>query len=294
MACRCSGWGGGDACPAAPLGCADLHSRHALASACCEPQANPHPTATQPVHASRLTLPGKHLPAIPTCGSGLRPPAVPTRHLLLQLYPHVPRAFLVRHAPPAVASLAYFHFQPARAERSKGLRGGASPLLLPPPRRPPPGSSSSSSSRACALVEARPTGDSQLNQWLPSEDVLQVGGQGQGAVAARQGAVLTWPWCLTMANWAFDPDPAAAPGRVGAAGLAMVVMWQAGHSIPSGRVGATTQPTPPPCCACLCVPCMQRSEFLLPLADAATRELYSQLLQGGRSAGGSSQLLQGG
>lgn len=60
--------------------------------------------------------------------------------------------------------------QPVHAERSKGLRGGASPLLLPdaPVQR--------RGSKACSLLElAGPLpGSSQLDQLLPSKEVLQL------------------------------------------------------------------------------------------------------------------------
>lgn len=59
--------------------------------------------------------------------------------------------------------------QPVHAQRSKGLRGGASPLLLPDAPAPRRGA------RACSLLEpaAPPPGSSQLDQLLPSEEVLQ-------------------------------------------------------------------------------------------------------------------------
>lgn len=55
------------------------------------------------------------------------------------------------------------------AQRSKGLRGGASPLLLPggPTRR--------GSGGGCSLLEPGepPSGSSQLEQLLPSREVLE-------------------------------------------------------------------------------------------------------------------------
>ena len=62
--------------------------------------------------------------------------------------------------------------QPVHAQRSKGLRGGASPLLLPgrPWRR-----GSGGGTGACSLLEPRqlPSGSSQLEQLMPSEEVLE-------------------------------------------------------------------------------------------------------------------------
>lgn len=72
----------------------------------------------------------------------------------------------VRTATPAPPAL-----QPVHAQRSKGLRGGASPLLLPdaPQQRRGGGG------QACSLLEpaAPPPGSSQLDHMLPSEDVLR-------------------------------------------------------------------------------------------------------------------------
>jgi hypothetical protein len=63
--------------------------------------------------------------------------------------------------------------QPVHAQRSKGLRGGASPLLLP--GRPWRRGSSGGAAGACSLLEPRqlPSGTSQLERLMPSEEVLE-------------------------------------------------------------------------------------------------------------------------
>ncbi|KAL4444599.1 hypothetical protein ABPG77_002416 [Micractinium sp. CCAP 211/92] len=72
-------------------------------------------------------------------------------------------------ASPLLPAWLELGLQPVHAERSKGLRGGASPLLLPdaPVQR--------RGSKACSLLEPAgpPPGSSQLDQLLPSEEVLQ-------------------------------------------------------------------------------------------------------------------------
>ena len=57
--------------------------------------------------------------------------------------------------------------QPVHAQRSKGLRGGASPLLLPGTAAKP--------AAACSLLEpaGSPPGSAALDQLLPSTEVLQ-------------------------------------------------------------------------------------------------------------------------
>lgn len=63
--------------------------------------------------------------------------------------------------------------QPVHAQRSKGLRNGASPLLLPggPWRR----GSGGPGAAACSLLEpaAPPPGSAALEQLLPSREVLE-------------------------------------------------------------------------------------------------------------------------
>lgn len=59
--------------------------------------------------------------------------------------------------------------QPVHAQRSKGLRGGASPLLLPG------GAAVQRGKAACSLLEpaAPPPGRVALEQLLPSSEVLE-------------------------------------------------------------------------------------------------------------------------
>ncbi|KAL4427727.1 hypothetical protein ABPG75_001816 [Micractinium tetrahymenae] len=75
-------------------------------------------------------------------------------------------------ASPLLPAWLELGLQPVHAQRSTGLRGGASPLLLPdaPAQRRGGGGG-----RACSLLEpAAPLpGSSQLDQLLPSEEVLQ-------------------------------------------------------------------------------------------------------------------------
>jgi hypothetical protein len=60
--------------------------------------------------------------------------------------------------------------QPVRAQRSKGLRGGASPLLLPGPERRAGGAAAA----ACAPVRAPLEGSSELaGGVMPSDEVLR-------------------------------------------------------------------------------------------------------------------------
>jgi hypothetical protein len=58
------------------------------------------------------------------------------------------------------------------AQRSKGLRGGASPLLLPGAPQQRRGSGSGA---ACSLLApaAPPAGSAELDRLLPSDEVLQ-------------------------------------------------------------------------------------------------------------------------
>lgn len=80
-----------------------------------------------------------------------------------------------RRTPPSPRSalpLAPSSLQPVHAQRSKGLRGGASPLLLPGRSG---GRRSGRQQAACSLLEpaALPPGSCQLDQLLPSAEVLE-------------------------------------------------------------------------------------------------------------------------
>ncbi len=73
------------------------------------------------------------------------------------------------HLPPLTSPLLSDpRLQPVHAQRSKGLRGGASPLLLP-------GSHARQLRQCSSLLEPAelPSGSSQLDLLLPSSEVLQ-------------------------------------------------------------------------------------------------------------------------
>lgn len=72
-------------------------------------------------------------------------------------------------ASPLLPAWLELGLQPVRAQRSKGLRGGASPLLLP-------GGPWKRGSVACSLIEPAepPPGSSELEGGLmPSSEVLE-------------------------------------------------------------------------------------------------------------------------
>lgn len=75
-------------------------------------------------------------------------------------------------ASPLLPAWLELGLQPVHAQRSKGLRGGASPLLLPGGSR---GGSRSKQQPACSLLEPTepPAGSSLLDQLLPSSEVLE-------------------------------------------------------------------------------------------------------------------------